>query len=158
VDLLSGQSILGVEGVDAAQRNLNAAACRRKAAPGAEMSSANQNLDQDGNFGNVLTLHLDFEVGQRGHELLVEPANPIPSLVGLAPRFFIVARSFAEGPKHTFQIMLVLESDVLLNNCNASGHALIRSGWGGHSHLRAAGYSGQIGEARTTAVCNRPNV
>src|SRR5262249_650060 len=111
VDLLSGQSILGVEGVDAAQRNLNAAACRRKAAAGAEMSSANQNLDQDGNFGNVLTLHLDFEVGQRGHELLVEPANPIPSLVVLAPRFVIVARSFAEGPKHTFQIMLVLESD-----------------------------------------------
>jgi hypothetical protein len=41
INLFSGQTIVRVEGVHAAQRNLDAAACRRKTTPSAEVRSAN---------------------------------------------------------------------------------------------------------------------
>jgi hypothetical protein len=42
------------------------------------------------------------------------------------PRLIVVPRGIAEGVENTFKIMLVLESNVLLDNCDTSRPPVVR--------------------------------
>jgi hypothetical protein len=55
-------------------------------------------------------LYLDFQVGQRLHQLFVKQADSVPALIVFAPRLIIVLRGIAEGAENAFKIMLVLKS------------------------------------------------
>jgi hypothetical protein len=53
-----------------------------------------------------------------------------------APRLVIVPRGVTEGAENTLKVMLVLKSNVLLNNCDASRPSVVRKKCACHSHLR----------------------
>src|SRR6266446_4365144 len=60
VDFFSGQTVIGVEGVDTAKWEIHPSASRRETAPGAELRSANHDFEDDGVVGDVATLDLDL--------------------------------------------------------------------------------------------------
>jgi hypothetical protein len=53
------------------------------------------------------------------------------------PRLIIVLRNIAEGAEYTFKIMLVLESNVVLNECDTSRPSVVRYGCACHIHLQS---------------------
>jgi len=60
VDFFSGQTVIGVEGVDTAKWELHPHPGRRETAPGAELRSANHYFEDDGVVGDVAALDLDL--------------------------------------------------------------------------------------------------
>src|ERR1035437_1856688 len=72
IDLFSSQTIFGVERVHPAKRDLDSSSGRRKPAPLSEMRAANYDLDQNGVVCDMPALHVDFQVRQRLHKLLVK--------------------------------------------------------------------------------------
>jgi hypothetical protein len=54
-------------------------------------------------------LNLDFQIGQRLHQLLVEQPDSVAALIVFAPGLVIVPRTLTEGSEDAFKIMLVLE-------------------------------------------------
>jgi hypothetical protein len=110
------QTVILVERVDAAKRELDSASRGRKTTPPAEVSTAYQDFNENGVLCDMLALYLDFQVRQRFHKLLVEHANTAPAFVVFAPRLIIVPCSLAKGTENTFKVMLVFKSNVLFNN------------------------------------------
>jgi hypothetical protein len=115
IDFLSGEAIFGVEGVNAAKRKLHPTSGGGKTTPGAQMRAADKDLEQNGIVGDVSTLDLDFQVGQRAHDLRVKQADTIGTGEVLIPSFVIVACCTAEGAEDAFKVMCILETDVLLD-------------------------------------------
>jgi len=67
----------------------------------------------------MAALYLDCHVRQSRHELFVKLANSARTLMMFA-RSIIVPRAIAEGAQNAFEIVLVLQANVLLYECNAS--------------------------------------
>jgi hypothetical protein len=80
--------------------------------------AANHDFDEDGVVCDMAALYVDLQVRQRRHQLLVKQADPVPALIVFAPRLVIVSGSMAEGAEDTFKVMLVLKTNVLLNECD----------------------------------------
>ncbi len=127
VDFFSRQAVLSIERVHAAKRELDASSRRRKTTPPAEMRTVNHNFNQDGVVCDMPALYLNFQVRQRLHELLVKLADPGPTLKVFAPRFVVVPCSIAEGAENTFEVMLILKSNVLLDHGDTSRHFGLRN-------------------------------
>jgi len=138
VDFFAGETVVGVEGVDAAKRELDAARGGREAAPRAEMSAANKDFDEDGVVGDMFSLNLDLQVGEGLHELLVKLGDTVLAGIVFAPGLVVVARRSAEGAENTIEVMLVLQPNVLFDNSDASRLAVFRERCGCHSHLHRA--------------------
>jgi hypothetical protein len=98
------------------------------------VGAANHDFNHNGVVGDMAALDFDFEVGQRVHQLLVKAADSFEALIVLLPRLIIVARSIAEGAEHAFKIVLVLQSNMLLDNCDASRNSVFWKGCAGHVH------------------------
>jgi nitrite reductase/ring-hydroxylating ferredoxin subunit len=128
VNPLAGQAIVGVKRVHAAQGKFDSPSGGRQTAPIAEMSAANDDFHEDGVVCDVLTLDGYLEVGQGVHQLLVELPNSIAARVVLAPGLIVVARTFTEGAENAFEIVVVLEADVLLDEGDASRPPVYRMG------------------------------
>jgi hypothetical protein len=84
------------------------------------VGTANHDFSEDCVVSDMLTLHLDFQVRHRRHELLVKPADSVSALVVFAPRLVIVPCGISEGAENAFKVMLVLQSNVLCNDCDAN--------------------------------------
>ena len=128
IDFLSLQAIIGVEGVNTAKRELDAPPSRRKTTPSAEVRAANDDLNQDGVVRDMAALHLDFQVRQRLHELLIKLTDASSTLVVFTPRLILVECGITESAENTFEVVLVLTSDVLLNECDTSRLPFVRYG------------------------------
>ena len=115
VDFFSGEAVGGVERVNAKKGDFDSAAGRGKAAPSAEMRAADDDFHQNGVVGDMAALDVDFQVRQRLHKLFVKLADSVGTMVVIAPRFIVILCGRAEGTENTFEIVLVLESNVLLN-------------------------------------------
>ena len=76
-------------------------------------------------IGDVLLAYIDFQVGQSRHDVRIELAHSASSVVMFVPWLVVITRGVAEGREDTFQVMLVLQPDVLLNGCDASRLFLI---------------------------------
>jgi hypothetical protein len=120
VDFFAGQAVVRVESVDAAQGELDAATGRRETAPSASMRAANHYFYQDGVVGDVTALDVDFEVWKGVHELLVELADSVAAFVVLVPGLVVVIGRVAEGLEDAFEVVFVLQADVLLDQGDAS--------------------------------------
>jgi len=127
IDFFSRQAVIGIERVHAAKRELDPSSRRRKTTPPAEMRTVNHNLNQDGVVCYMPALYLNFQIRQRLHELLIKLADPAPALKVFAPRFVVVPCSIAEGAENTFEVMLILKSNVLLDHCDTSRHFGLRN-------------------------------
>jgi hypothetical protein len=127
VDFFSSETVLGIERVHTAKWELDSSPRRRKTPPPAEVRTANHNFNHDCVVCDVSALYFDFEVRQRLHELLIKPADPAPALEVFAPRRVVVACSIAEGAKNAFEVMLILKSNVLLDQCDTSRHFVLRN-------------------------------
>jgi hypothetical protein len=137
VDFFSGKTVIGVECVHAAERELDSPPGRRKTTPPAEVRTANHDFNQDRVLCDVPALYIDFQVGQRLHQLFVKEADSVPALIVFAPGLIIVPCPIAEGAEDTFKVMLVLESNVLLNNCDAIRPSVLRYRCACHIHLQS---------------------
>src|ERR1700688_2272114 len=60
VDFFSGQTVIGVEGVDTAKWEFHPSPSCRETAPGAELRSANHDFEDDCVVGDVAALDLDL--------------------------------------------------------------------------------------------------
>ena len=58
--------------------------------------------------------------GHRLHQLLVKQADSVAALVVFVPGLIIVPCSFTESAENAFEVILVVESDMLLNRCDTS--------------------------------------
>jgi hypothetical protein len=126
VDFFSGQSVIGVEGVDTAKWELHPPPGRRETAPGAELRSANHDFEDDCLVADVAPLDLDLQVRQSLHQLLVELADSVASVEVFAPGLVVVARGVAESPENAFEIMRVLQPDVFFDNCDSRRKFVMR--------------------------------
>ena len=127
VDFFPSQTVFGVEGVHAAQRELDATPRRRKPAPPAEVRTANHDFEENRILRNMAALYFDLQVRQGLHQLLVKLADSVAALVVLVPGLIIVPCGIAEGAENTFKVMLVFQSHVLLNHCDASRPSVLRN-------------------------------
>jgi hypothetical protein len=89
--------------------------------------TANHDLNKNGVVRDMSALHLDCKVRQRLHELLVKLADSTPALIVFSPWLIVVLCRVAEGAENTFKVMLVLKSNVLLDNCDTSRHPVPRN-------------------------------
>ena len=79
------------------------------------MRAANHDFYQDGVVGDVAVLDVDFEVRQGVHQLFVEMADSIAALVVFGPGLVVVVGGVAEGLENSFEVVFILETDVLLD-------------------------------------------
>jgi hypothetical protein len=145
VDFLSGQTVIGVKRVHTTKRELDSSPRRRETTPSAEVRTANHDFNQNGVVCDMSALHLDFQVRQRLHQLLVKLADSIPAFVVFSPWLIIVLCRIAEGAENTFKVMLVLKSNVLLDNRDTRRPSVSRNRCACHVHLRSR--SQHFGEA-----------
>src|SRR5580698_5096213 len=80
VDFFSGQTILGVERVHPAKRELDSSPGRRKAAPFPEVRTANHDFNKNRIVCDMPALYADFLVRQCSRQLLINPAYPFSTL------------------------------------------------------------------------------
>jgi hypothetical protein len=73
------------------------------------MRPANHDFEDNCILGDMAMLNLDFQIGQRLHQLLVEQPDSVAALIVFAPGLVIVPRTLTEGSEDAFKIMLVLE-------------------------------------------------
>jgi hypothetical protein len=118
VDSFARQTVIGVERVHPAKRDLDPPSGRGKTAPLPQMRAPNHDFDENSVVRDMPALYLNFQVGQRPDELLVKPADPVPAFIVLSPRLIIVPSGIAKGSENTFKVMLVFQSNVLLDNCD----------------------------------------
>ena len=118
VDFFSGQTIIAVERIHAAKRDLDSSSCRRKTTPLPEMRTANQNFHDNGVVRDMPALYIDFQVRESLHELLVKQTNPVAALIVFAPSLIVVPCTVAERFKNTCKVMRILKSNVSFNKCN----------------------------------------
>src|SRR5207249_3048830 len=111
--------VVCVEGVYTTERDLDSPPSCWKTAPTAELRPANYDFNQNGVISDMPALDLDFQVGQRLHELLIESLDPVAARVVFAPGLIVVARGIAECSQNTFKIVRVLKANVFLDDCNA---------------------------------------
>ena len=137
IDFFSGQLVIVVERIHPAERELYSPPCCRKATPRSEVSSANYYFHENGVIRHMAALYVDLQVRHCVHQLLVKLADAIPALIVFAPRLIIVARTIAEGAENTFQVMLVLKSDVVLNQSDTRQYSVVWNRRGCHIHLRS---------------------
>jgi hypothetical protein len=141
VDSFARQTVIGVERVHPAKWDLDPPSGRGKTAPLPQMGAPNHDFDEDSVVCDVPALYLNFQVGQRPDELLVKPADPVPAFIVLSPRFIIVPSGIAKGSENTFKVMLVFQSNVLLDNCDTCRPRVFvsvsRNRCAGHMHLRS---------------------
>lgn len=95
VDALAGESILGIEREDTAQREVQSpAGCGQPASPDPEVSSPNGNLENDRIGCNVPFAYVDREIGQGRQELgvvrtyRVEPKTVVPPWLVVGRRWW----------------------------------------------------------------------
>ncbi len=89
-------------------------------------------------------LHINLQVGQCPHELLVEPADSIGSAIVFVPGLIVILRGIAKSAEDALEIMSVLEANVLIDDCNA-GQLPVRGNRSGcHVHPRC-GWDCQCG-------------
>lgn len=132
VDFLPGQSIIGIEAVDPAQRELNSPASCGKTAPSAEVSAANSDFDENGVVRDMPSLHFDSQVRQRIHQLPVKKADFTPPGIVFGPGLIVVLRSVAESAKNAFEVMLILQSNMLFYGCSSGQLSVFRKRRVGH--------------------------
>jgi hypothetical protein len=136
VDFFPSQTVISVEGIHTAKWELDSAPGRRKATPPAEVRAANGDFNHNV-VCDLSSLYLDLQIGKGLHELLVEQADSLAACIVFAPRLVIVPRVVTEGSENTFKVMLVLKSNVLLNNGDTSRPFVFRNRCAGHSHLQS---------------------
>ena len=115
IDFFSGEAVFGVEGVNAAEWEFDAVSGGRKTAPGALVRAADDDLEQNGVVGDMLTLHFYFQIRQGGHELGVKEADSVGACVVFAPRLVVVTSSVAESAENPGEVVGVFEPNVLLD-------------------------------------------
>ncbi len=93
VDSFTGQAVIGVEGVHAAERELDAPPGGRKATPGAEVCAANHDFHENGFLRHMPPLD---------------------------PRLIVVARRFTKGTENALEVVVVLQANVLLDDGHPS--------------------------------------
>ena len=94
------------------------------------MRPANDDFENNGFIRDVPALHVNCQVGQRFHQLLVERADSTTTFIVFVPGLVIMPRGVAKGIEHTFQVVLVLQPDMLVDDRNASravAHRMIRA-------------------------------
>jgi hypothetical protein len=89
--------------------------------------AANQHFDENGVLGQVPPLHHDFEIGEGAHELPVKETDALPAGIVFAPWLIVVAGTFAEGAEDALEIVLVLQTNVLLDSGDAGCLPVFRS-------------------------------
>ena len=127
IDSFAGQAIIGPKRIHTAEWELDAPPSRRQTTPSAEVRAADHDFNHDGILRHVSTPDFNLQVREGAHELLVKQAHSVPARIVFAPGLIIVACRIAEGGQYTFKVVLVLESNVLLNHCDASRSAVCRS-------------------------------
>jgi hypothetical protein len=70
----------------------------------------------------------------------------------VTPWLIIIPCSIAKGAENAFKIMLVLKSNVLLNNCDTSRLFVIRNRCACHIHLPSLRYLGETQATNTTSA------
>jgi hypothetical protein len=120
LDFFTDQTIIGIKRIHTAKRELNSPPRRRQATPGTQMRAANDDLNQNGVLRLVPVLHRDLQVGKSLHKLLIKQAHSAPARIVFIPRLIVVPRRIAKGAEHPFEVMLVLEANMLLNRCGPS--------------------------------------
>jgi hypothetical protein len=118
IDSFPGKTIIGTERIDSAKRDFDSPPCRRQATPFPQLRSANHDFKQNCVRCDVPAYYLDLQVRQRFHQLLIKLANSINAFIVFAPRLVVILRRIAEGLENSFQVMLVLQPNVLLDNCD----------------------------------------
>ena len=94
VYFFAGEPVLLVEGVNAAQRKLDAAARGGKSAPRSQVASSNDHLKDDGVLARMPVPDIDLQVRQRSEQLRVEGADLLAADVMGIPWRVIVPRCF----------------------------------------------------------------
>src|SRR5437762_6453854 len=125
IDFFCRESVLSVEGVNAAEGHFDSAPSSRQSSPAAQVSSTNDDFEQDGVIGNVPALNHDFQIRQRSHELLIERPDAIAAGVVVAPSFIVISSIFAEGSENTLKIVLVFQANMLFDDCDTCGFAAL---------------------------------
>jgi hypothetical protein len=120
VDFLAGQTVIGVEGVYAAEWERNSPPCRRKTTPRAEVRTADHDFNKNGVVRYMSSLYVDFQVRKRLHQLLIEQTDSLSALVVFVPGLIVVPSGIAEGAQHTLEVMFVLKSNMLLYDRDAA--------------------------------------
>jgi len=115
VDFFSRETVIGVKRIHSAQREFHSPSRRGKAAPAAQVRSANDDLEQNGFVRDVTALDVNLQVGQGPHEPLIKPAHSIGSPVVFVPGLIVVPRGLAEGAEHAFQIVRILQPDMFFD-------------------------------------------
>jgi len=152
VNSFTGQTVVGVKRVYAAKRKLNLSPCRRKTAPAAEVCAPNHEFNKNGILSHMPALHLDLDVRQCIHQLLVEQTDAVTTGVVLVPRLIIIASRFTECPENALEIVLVLKANMLLNNGDTSGLPVVQIRC--VSHVRPSRWS--LAEAPATQILSLP--
>src|SRR5262249_26229453 len=111
VDLLSGQAIVSVEGVNTAERNLDSPSGCGQSSPVAEVRPANNYFDYDGIIADMRVFHLNNQIWQRRHQLRIETADAGNALVVLFPSFVYIASCMSEGQENAFKVMRVFKTN-----------------------------------------------
>src|SRR2546426_5521222 len=109
---LAGQPIIRVEREHAAQRECEPAPGRREPAPRAQVTSANDRLQDDGLVAGMAALHVDMQVGDSAQQLPIERTDPVVTGVMRIPRLVVVTRRRAERPHDAVEVVLVFPPDV----------------------------------------------
>jgi hypothetical protein len=83
---------------------------------------ANDNLKDDSGVGRMTALHVDVQSRQGLQQPIVKCADFVTSGVVYVPWLIVVARGRSERPHDAFKVMMVLETDVLVDKLDASRH------------------------------------
>jgi hypothetical protein len=98
------------------------------------MPPANDNLENDSRVACMAALHVDMQSRQCLQQALVKCEDLVASAVVRVPWFIVVMRPRSESPHDAFKVMLVFESDVLIDQLEASRYPVINS-HSGHDRL-----------------------
>jgi hypothetical protein len=74
----------------------------------------------------MTALHLDMQSRQRLQQSMVENVDFVASGVMRVPRFIVVTRCRSESPHDAFKVMLIFETDMLVDKPQASRNPVIK--------------------------------
>jgi hypothetical protein len=99
VNSFTGQTVVGFECVHAAKWELDSSSRRRKAAPTTEVCATNHDFHKNGILSQMPALHVDLDVRQRLHQLLVKLTDSVGACIVFVPGLIIVTGCFGACPR-----------------------------------------------------------
>jgi len=135
IDSFAGQTVIGVECVYTAERELDSPPRRRKTTPPAEMRATNRDFNEDCVFCDNVGAAPRFLSQAMASLAARKTAGHCSGLMAFLPRLIIVLCNISEGAENAFKIVLVLKSNMVLNQSNTSRPSILRNRCACHIHL-----------------------